>query len=128
MKIIQVNKDLKINVELLYSLERKDNQYEIDEWDSAYQKQMDEFSKNPPLLPIDVDELFQPKFDGTDDNDKLINWGEALNAYIVSIIGDKPIYKEKFIVILATGLKVNINKAIYEQINNYLEKYIDKEI
>ena len=39
-----------------------------------------------------------------------------------------PSIKENYIIILNAGLKINIDKFIYDKINNYLEIYIDKEI
>jgi len=128
MKIIQINDNVKINIEMIYSLERKDNQNEINEWNNEYKKLLDEFTKNPPLLVIDNDELFQPKVDDINDSDKMMQYADSLNTYILSILGEQPEYVEKYQIILATGLKINIDKFIYDKINNYLEKYIDKEM
>lgn len=128
MKIIQINDNVKINIEMIYSLERKVNENEINEWNNEYKKLLDEFTKNPPLLPIDNDELFQPKVDDINDSDKMMQYADSLNTYILSILGEQPEYVEKYQVILATGLKINIDKFIYDKINNYLEKYTEKEM
>ena len=128
MKIIKINDNVKINIEMIYSLERKDNQTEINEWNNEYKNLIQEFTNNPPLLAIDNDELFQPKVDEINDREKMIQYGEALNTYILGIIGEQPKFIEKYQIILVTGLKINIDKYIYNKINDYLEKYIDKEM
>ena len=55
-------------------------------------------------------------------------YGVALSNYINTILGPRPKFNENYIVILNTGLKINIDKYIYDKINNYLEKYIDEEM
>lgn len=128
MKIIKIDDKLKINIEMIYSLERQDNQNEITEWNNEYTRLIDELTNNPPLLPINGDELFQPKSDEANDEEKMIQYGESLNEYILGIIGEQPNFIEKYQIILATGLKININKYIYDKINEYMEQHIDKEM
>lgn len=125
MKIVQINDNLKINIEMIYSLEKHDNQFDINEWESNYKEYLNTFLNDPPLLAINDDELFRPEQDNTNNKDKLKLYGEALNKYILDIIGEKPSYREEFYVILCTGLKVNIDKTIYNKIDKYLESYID---
>ena len=116
MKIIKINDNLKINIEMLYSLEKHNNKKYIDEWENRYQKYLSDFSEDPPMLAITEDEVFQPVY------------GEALSNHIISIIGACPIYEETYSVILCTGLKINIDKTIYDAIDNYLSKYLEKEM
>ena len=52
MKIVKINDDLKINIEQIYSLERTDNQKDINTWNNNYEYYLNEYSKNPITLPI----------------------------------------------------------------------------
>jgi len=126
MKIVKINDHLKINIEMIYSLERRDNKNDIDEWNNNYSKYLEELSKDPPLLTITDTEVFQPKFGETNNESKMKLYGEALNNYILSIIGTCPTYMENYFIILVTGLKINIDKVIYDAIDEYLNKFIDK--
>lgn len=126
MKIIKINDNLKINIEMLYSLEKRDNKKDIDEWENRYQKYLSDFTQEPPMLAITDDEVFQPVFGEEVDEDKMKLYGDALSNHIISIIGACPIYNETYFVILASGLKINIDKTIYDAIDEYLNKFMDK--
>lgn len=125
MKIVKINDNLKINIEMIYSLERHDNKNDIDEWNNNYSKYLEELSKDPPLLTITDTEVFQPKFGETNDENKMKLYGEALNNYILSIIGNCPTYVENYFIILVTGLKINIDKTIYDAIDEYLNNFLE---
>ena len=125
MKIIKISDNLKINIEMLYSLEKRDNKKDIDEWENKYQKYLSDFTQDPPMLAITDDEVFQPVFGEEVDEDKMKLYGDALSNHIISIIGACPIYNETYFVILASGLKINIDKTIYDAIDEYLNKFID---
>jgi len=126
MKIIKINDNLKINVEMIYSLEYHNNQNDINLWEEEYQDYLSEFSKEPPLLPINDEELFQPVFGEEVDEKKMKLYGDALSQYIVSTIGECPEYREEYYIILCTGLKINIDKIIYDKVDEYLNKFIDE--
>ena len=126
MKIIKISDNLKINIEMLYSLEKRDNKKDIDEWENRYQKYLSDFTQEPPMLAITDDEVFQPVFGEEVDEDKMKLYGDALSNHIISIIGACPIYNETYFVILASGLKINIDKTIYDAIDEYLNKFMDK--
>lgn len=126
MKIIKISDNLKINIEMLYSLEKRDNKKNIDEWENRYQKYLSDFTQDPPMLAITDDEVFQPVFGEEVDEDKMKLYGDALSNHIISIIGACPIYNETYFVILASGLKINIDKTIYDAIDEYLNKFMDK--
>ena len=128
MKIIKINDNLKINVEIIYSLEKHTNKSEIDEWTNEYNNNLNLFAEDPPLLAIEENRLFKPEYGKVNNENDLELYKYALNNYILELIGNKPEYVEKYIVILNTGLKINVDKNIYDKINNYLEKYIDKEM
>lgn len=125
MKIIKISDNLKINIEMLYSLEKRDNKKDIDEWENRYQKYLSNFTQDPPMLAITDDEVFQPVFGEEVDEDKMKLYGDALSNHIISIIGACPIYNETYFIILASGLKINIDKTIYDAIDEYLNKFID---
>lgn len=124
MKIIKINDDLKINIEMIYSLERKNNQYKIDDWINEYNEYIKEFSDNPPELMIDDIKVYKPEFNKQNSKEDLDKYMKALDSYIISIIGKKPKYKETYSVILITGLKINIDQPIYDKIDQYLEQFI----
>lgn len=123
MKIVKINDDLKINIDCIYSLQCQNNDNDILKWEESYNELMQEYYDNPPLLALDNDELYKPEYGETIDNDKLSKYTDALNNYIITIIGEKPQYTETYILILATGIKVSIDKIIYDALNKVLEKF-----
>ena len=44
MKIVQINDNLKINIEMIYSLEKYDNQFSINEWENNYKEYLEQFT------------------------------------------------------------------------------------
>ena len=123
MKIVKINEDLKINIDCIYSLQHQNNNNDILKWEESYNELMQEYYDNPPLLQLDNDELYKPEYGETIDNDKLSKYTDALNNYIITIIGEKPQYIETYILILTTGIKVSIDKIIYDKLNKILEKF-----
>ena len=123
MKIVKINDDLKINIDCIYSLQCQNNDNDILKWEESYNELMQEYYDNPPLLALDDDELYKPEYGETIDNDKLSKYTDALNNYIITIIGEKPQYTETYILILTTGIKVSIDKVIYDALNKILEKF-----
>ena len=123
MKIVKINEDLKINIDCIYSLQRQNNNNDILKWEESYNELMQEYYDNPPILALDNDELYKPEYGETIDNDKLSKYTDALNDYIITIIGKKPQYTETYILILTTGIKVSIDKIIYDALNKILEKF-----
>lgn len=123
MKIVKINEDLKINIDCIYSLQRQNNNNDILKWEESYNELMQEYYDNPPILALDDDELYKPEYGETIDNDKLSKYTDALNDYIITIIGKKPQYTETYILILTTGIKVSIDKVIYDTLSKILEKF-----
>lgn len=123
MKIVKINDDLKINIDCIYSLQHQNNNNDILKWEESYNELMQEYYDNPPLLQLDNDELYKPEYGETIDNDKLSKYTDALNNYIITIIGEKPQYIETYILILTTGIKVSIDKIIYDKLSKILEKF-----
>ena len=123
MTIIEINKNLKINIDLIYSLEKSTNQYDINEWEKEYNEYIKLFSKDPPELYISNEKSYRPEFGKLNSEEDLSLYTKALDDHIISIIGEKPIYAESYSIILSTGLKININKTIYNTLNKYLDDY-----
>ena len=123
MKIVKINDDLKINIDCIYSLQCQNNDNDILKWEESYNELMQEYYDNPPILALDDDELYKPEYGETIDNDKLSKYTDALNDYIITIIGKKPQYTETYILILTTGIKVSIDKVIYDTLSKILEKF-----
>lgn len=111
---------------MIYSLEKHNNQLDIDDWENNYKEYLEQFTNDPPLLTIDNGELYQPNVNEVIDTDKYKAYAEALNDYILNIVGEKPYYYEEFCIILCTGLKVNVDKTIYDKVNEYLNKFLDE--
>lgn len=124
MKIVQINDNLKINIEQIYSLERKSNFNEVDEWDKLYNDYIKMFSEDPPEF-MDEDHILKIKFGDNIDNETLEKYSKLLHQHIISIIGERPEYYETYHLILSTGLKISIGKQIYDKIDEYLNNYLD---
>jgi len=124
MKIIKINDNIKINIEMIYSLEYHNNNNDIIKWENDYKSYLDKFAQDPPILPISNTEVYRPIYGEKIDKDKMQLYSNELNAHIISIIGDRPEYIENYYVILSSGLKVNIDKSIYDIIDKYLDKFI----
>ena len=123
MKIVKINDNLKINIEQIYSLERTDNQNDIDIWNKNYKFYIEEYSQNPITLPISENKVFTPEFGKENDPEDLKLYAEALHNHILTIIGSPPKYIENFYVLLITGLRINIDKTIYNKIDKYLDQF-----
>ena len=67
--------------------------------------------------------MFTPEFGKENDPEDLKLYMDALHNHILTIIGSPPKYVEKFCLLLITGLKINIDKTIYDKINKYLEQF-----
>lgn len=124
MKIVKINDNLKINIEQIYSLERKTNSNEINDWNNQYQNYIDIFRNNPPEF-IDNGEIIKITFGDNIDNETLEKYSQLLHNHILSIIGECPEYYETYYVILSTGLKISIGKQIYDKIDEYLNNFIE---
>ena len=126
MKVVKINDNLKINIEQIYSLERKDNKYDIENWEYSYKNHLEYYTKNPITLQISDNKIFKPEFGSENNEEDLSLYAEALNNHIIDIIGEKPSFIENFYIILITGLKINISKDIYDKVDKYLDKFLLK--
>lgn len=126
MKIVKINDNLKINIEQIYSLERKTNINEVNDWNKSYQEYVNFFYKNPPEF-IDNEQIIKINFEDAIDDETLKKYSELLHQHIISIIGECPEYDESYQLILSTGLKISIGKQIYNKIDEYLNKLLDDD-
>ena len=126
MKVVKVNDNLLINIEQVYSLEKTNNNTDIQSWDDLYNKTLNEYYKNPPELMLDGGIYFKPIFDKENDQKNLKEYIKKLNDLIIGDIGPKPYFYETYKVILSTGLQITIDKNIYDHIEKYLLKYVLK--
>lgn len=124
MKIVKINDNLKVNIELIYSLERNTNQYEINEWLKLRNDLVKSYMDNPPPVMIEQDRWIRPEEGMEISESDLKKYTEGLEEYIIEALGNKPQLIESYAIILATGLKVNISKDIYEKIDEYLNNLI----
>ena len=66
MKIIKISDNLKINIEMLYSLEKRDNKKDIDEWEKhAKHVSFASFFKNE--ISLEEDDFIDVVFDDFSD-------------------------------------------------------------
>ena len=127
MKIIKISDNIKINIEMIYSLERHNNDNDINAWENDYKLYLEKFTKDPPMLPITDSEVYRPIYGEKIDEEKMKLYRDALKDHIIAIIGNCPEYTETYFILLCTGLKIHIDKTIYNAVDKYLEKYIDKD-
>ena len=123
MIILAINDNLKINIESIYSLECRSNIMEIKNWEDSYKEYIEEYSKDPPLLVINDNEMYKPEYGTNVDKEKLEQYSIVLNNHIIGILGEKPTYTESYFVLLNTGVKIGIDKVIFDKINNVFKKY-----
>lgn len=126
MKIVKVNDNLLINIEQIYSLEKTNNNADIQSWEDLYNQTLNEYYKNPPELMLDGGIYFKPVFEKENDQKHLQEYIKKLNDLIINDIGPKPYFYETYKVILSTGLQITIDKNIYDHIEKYLLKYVLK--
>lgn len=126
MKIVKVNDNLLINIEQIYSLEKINNNNELLNWDESYNMILDNYYKDPPEYVLTGGIVFKPNFEGENDPKLLEEYMKLINDEIIQDIGNKPTFFEYYKLILSTGLQITIDKNIYDKIEQYLQKYIDK--
>lgn len=126
MKVVKVNDNLLINIEQVYSLEKSNNNADIQSWENTYEETLNEYYKNPPELMLNGGIYFKPNFNDENDPKILEEYIKKINELIIDDIGAKPYFYETYKVILSTGLQITIDKNIYDHIEKYLLKYLIK--
>ena len=122
MKFIWLTKNYRINIESIFSLEK---QYIVNpllkEWVDKYSQLLESYKKNLPPLPDDNGQFHQLTNESNEEDIKL--YSELISEAIYDKIGEKPDeYVIKYVVILSTGIKINIPEDKYNEINKIIDK------
>ena len=127
MKVIKVNDNILINIEQVYSLEKYNNKQDILKWEEMYNNNIAEYMENPPEIEING-ALFIPDYSKelNLDDPNINEYLFELHKLIYNNIGEKPIFKETYKLIMSTGLRITISKDIYDIIYKEMEKYVLK--
>lgn len=133
MKIVQITPTQKINIEYIYSLEKniayKGNENDIKEWNDSLHTLLEEYTKENKELYC-IDKYWKPS-DANGDfsmkNKYFTEYIRQLSELHISENGEKPELIEteySYEVILSSGVRVNIDKNMYELIGKELDKYL----
>lgn len=123
MKILKINENYKVNIEHIYLLEKRTNMQAINEWKESYNFYLDLYTNEPPEFTHE-NKILKIKFNEKNDPELVKIYQEKLNEYIISIIGQCPKYEETYHLLLASGLKIQIGKYLYDKLNEILNKYV----
>ena len=124
MKILKINDSILINVEQVYSLEKHSNQKELDQWDLEYNSILEGYYKDPPELMLKGGLWYKPDFENTKEDKHIEEYISEVNNKIIFDIGSRPQYVETYKLILTTGLKITIDKEIYDKLYEYFIKFM----
>lgn len=117
MKFIWLTNNYRVNLESIFSLERKyiPNNNEIAEWYNNYNASKNDILTNGIHFGEFNFEVKDPD-NLTDDEQKFIH------NYIIDIIGETPDkYIIEYYIILSTGLKMQISKDKFDIINETID-------
>lgn len=129
MKIIKINDNLKINLDCIYSIQHISNEQELQKFEENKIEFIAEAYEDGNIPELYVDgKLYKPSIEDivNEKNDENIQkYYVEFNNYLNDVL-NKPEEKHEYIIILSTGLKINIDKALYDTLNAELEKYVLK--
>lgn len=120
MKLIEIVDGLLINIECIYALSKESNKQEITDWENTYNSYIKSFYDNPIELNIDG-KLYAPDFKTETNKELLEKYINALQDYIIELVGIKPEYIENYFTILTSGNRVDLSKEVYEKLYKYLK-------
>lgn len=120
MKLIEIVDGLLINIECIYALSKESNKQEITDWENVYNSYIKSFYDSPIELNIDG-KLYAPDFKTETNKELLEKYINALQDYIIELVGIKPEYIENYFTILTSGNRVDLSKEVYEKLYKYLK-------
>lgn len=128
MKFVEITENYRVNVESIFSLERRivPNQDACNEYDTRLQEVTEEAASNPPQLMCNG-ELYSPIYDpNAKTNPQYEEYAKQLKTWMIERIGEQPpLYVYENYVVLATGLKVQLSDSKYEAILKAVESMND---
>ncbi len=120
MKYVEIVDGLLINIEHIYALSIETNKRDIDNWQNMYDSYIKSFYDRPIELNIDG-KLYAPDFKTETNKELLEKYINALQDYIIELVGVKPEYIENYFTILASGNRVNLSKEVYDKLYKYIK-------
>lgn len=120
MKYVEIGDGLLINIEHIYALSIETNKRDIDDWQNMYDSYIKSFYDRPIELNIDG-KLYAPDFKTETNKELLEKYINALQDYIIELVGVKPEYIENYFTILASGNRVNLSKEVYDKLYKYIK-------
>lgn len=125
---VWINNDYRVNISSIFSLQRiesTDNE-QLNNWSKKY----NEFISVPEnFIELEVDNgVYWSPINGAKMPDEYVEiYAEKFNDYVESQIGPRPQNTYKYVIITNTGVKVNISKNKFDEINKIIdEKTKDK--
>lgn len=120
MKYVEIGDGLLINIEHIYALSIETNKQDIADWENMYNSYIKSFYDSPIELNIDG-KLYAPDFKTETNKELLEKYINALQDYIIELVGIKPEYIENYFTILASGNRVNLSKEVYDKLYKYIK-------
>jgi hypothetical protein len=120
MKYVEIGDGLLINIEHIYALSIESNRQDVIDWENTYDSYIKSFYDNPIELNIDG-KLYAPDFKTETNKELLEKYINALQDYIIELLGVKPEYVENYFTILASGNRVNLSKEVYDKLYKYIK-------
>ena len=126
MNFVWITENYRVNIESIFSMEhRVFNNPRYGEWKNNYEKLLNSYETSMiPLKKEDGTFLEINKFSPPED---IKLYAELITNEIFDKIGPTPDeYTDSYIIILSTGLKIEIVKDKFEAINKMIDKYQEK--
>ena len=121
MRFVWINENYRVNIESIFSLERR---YVLNEdfkiWAQQYEQLIEEYKTNLP--PIKDEEGIVHKVSNNSSQEDIQLYSKLIKDEIYDKIGEQPNeYNYTYCIILSTGVKVNISQDKYEEINKIID-------
>ena len=125
---VWITNDYRVNISSIFSLQKIEctNNEQINNWSKKYN---DFISVPENFVELEVDDdVYWSPVSGTHVPDEYIEtYAKKFNDYVESQIGPKPQNTYKYVIITNTGVKINISKNKFDEINKIIdEKTKDK--
>jgi len=122
MKFIWITENYRVNIDSIFSLEKRVvKSSEWSNWKTQYNNIVNEYQQSfAPLIDEDNNII---ELNHNSNQEDIEKYSKLLMNKIIERIGNPPEeYTETYILILQTGLKVNITKDKFEAINKIIDE------
>lgn len=125
MKFVDITENYKVNLEAIFSLEKRviPNKEECERYNDQLDIISAEITENPPSLMCSG-QLYNPLHDtNAKDNPLFKEYEKKLKEYLYNQVGEQPpLYRYEYYAILCTGVKVQLAENKYEAIIKAIEE------